>query len=137
MAGPATRSYRLTMSDRGLSLFLQCHFRFCSVANDLLSYGNTLHAAVTLLAARELDELVADLAEPETSQLLGSMQHYVGAPLDLGSMAREIRDRVSEYGAIHAPSLGTIYVAALNHMSATSEKDMARICAILRRTQSA
>ena len=80
MAGPATRSYRLTMSDRGLSLFLQCHFRFCSVASDLLSYGNTLHAAVTLLAARELDELVADLAEPEPSQFLGSMQHYVGAP---------------------------------------------------------
>mgnify|MGYP006966912206 CR=1 FL=1 len=50
MAGSATRSYRLTMSDRGLSLFLQCHFRFCSVANGLRYDGHTLHAAGPLIA---------------------------------------------------------------------------------------
>ncbi|MFZ2996348.1 MULTISPECIES: hypothetical protein [Sphingobium] len=137
MAAQATRSYRLTMSECGLSLFLQCHSRFCTAAHDLLSYGNTLHAAVTLLAARDLDEMVADLADPDIARLSGTMQHYVGAPQELGSLAREIREKVSRAGAMYAPPLSTVYVAAVSHMSVASERDMRRLCALLRRPQSA
>ncbi|WP_148648351.1 hypothetical protein [Sphingobium cupriresistens] len=132
MVTRTTRTYRLTMSDRGLDLFLSCHLRLCMAARDLLSYGSTLQAAMMLFASRDFDEMVAELLDPAVAKLAGDRQHYVGASVELGDMAREIRARVSETGAVHAPSLGSVYIAALSHMSAVGDRELIRISCQLR-----
>ena len=113
MNGKRSRAYRLTLSERGLDLYLSAHLRLCSLAQDLLPYGTTLQAAI-------------DLLDQSLDAYIGKCEHFVGGSPGIGLSARAIRDRLSQSGAVHAPPIGRIYIAALAVLGAAGNGELSK-----------
>ena len=126
MNGKRSRAYRLTLSERGLDLYLSAHLRLCSLAQDLLPYGTTLQAAIDLLERRDTDEVAADLIDQSLDAYIGKCEHFVGGSPGIGLSARAIRDRLSQSGAGHAPPIGRIYIAALAVLGAAGNGELSK-----------
>jgi hypothetical protein len=124
MNGKRSRAYRLTLSERGLELYLSVHLRLCTLAQDLLPYGATLQAAIDLLEQRDCDEVAAEMLDNRLDIYFGKCEHFVGGSPAIGRSARAIRERLSQTGLMHAPQIGRIYIAGLGVLGASENREL-------------
>jgi hypothetical protein len=113
----ASRTYKLRLSNQGITLFLDCHCRLMHLARDFIPYGATLAVAVDLLANQEGHEVAGELVMHRCLNVAGDNVRFVGASAELMRLAQIICDKLLESGELAvAPRVGAIYAAALSSM---------------------
>ncbi|KFD26751.1 hypothetical protein IH86_18600 [Sphingobium yanoikuyae] len=83
------------MSTTGVELFLDCHYRLCRLANELLPYGQTLFSALVHLRHVAPAMILDDLVTLKDSGLMGGRQCFVGAPTLLTQIVEEIVENIT------------------------------------------
>lgn len=125
MTSARSRAYKLQLSAEGIQLFLRCHDRLCRQVGDLLSYGMTLHVAVTLMAWASAEDVSAALLDPALKGNGGQMVRYVGASPQLWLIVAGIALRAESHELIFpAPKVWTIFLAALAIMESAGGKTL-------------
>lgn len=123
----ASRAYKMKLSPRGITLFLDCHTRLCGLVGDLLPYGATLRVAVALLERLPLEEVAAEITCGELDGFAGKDAHFVGAPLQLAAVASALADRVGRHHQVGStPQNATIYLAALSAMREATDMEISQ-----------
>lgn len=122
MGSQQSRAYKLQLSDEGIHLFLQCHCRLCHLAGDFLPYGTTLFIAVDLFHRYAMDDLIAELLDPQLDRLGGRKVRHVGTSIALAGLVDDIVEAVGHSEAIHPlPQVWRLYLSALVHMQASED----------------
>lgn len=129
--GRATRSFKLRLSPAGMDLLIDCHCHLIRATRSLIPWGTTLHVAVIHLATLAMSDTDALLDRLAAAGLFGEEEHHVGAPHHLAQLASSIAVRIGETGSRRGPpSLGMIYLLALQHLLAA---DTAHLLAVYER----
>lgn len=116
--GRATRTFKLRLSPAGMDVLIDSHCHLIRTTRCLLAWGTTLHVAVNYLDTVPASAIVDSLNALRAAPLSGSEEHHVGAPHRLWDIASQIAERVRRAAPDHeAPSLGSIYILALQHLA--------------------
>lgn len=127
MAERLSRTYKMKLSPRGVTLFLECHTRLCLMICDFLAYGTTLQVAVALLERAPVDDMLADISAAEILELGGREIRYVGASHMLMERAVRIARRIEGSGRLSPPpQTWKIYIAALLHLRSSDDAAILR-----------
>ena len=125
MAARTSRAYKLQLSDEGLGHFIDCHCRLARLAGDLIPYGVTLYAAMTVFAGLDSSEQVAELEAPLCSRLAGSSVHFVGFSPELRALIVHISDSIGASGQVaRNPLVSRLYLAGLAAFSSAEDDEL-------------
>lgn len=131
----ATRSFKLRLSPAGMDVFIDSHCHLIRTTRCLIAWGTTLHVAVNYLDTVPPGAIIEQLTELREAQLSGNEEHHVGAPHRLWDIASRIAERVQRaMPDREPPTLGTIYLLALQQVQLASGADL---LAAFERTQAA
>lgn len=109
-----TRTYKLRLATDGIDLFYACHARVGREARRFIPYGATLFTALSILAAREEEEIADMLQSPETARLAGRYSCFVGYSSELSDLAARTLERIRRSPEIgEAVTISRIYLVAL------------------------
>lgn len=123
-----SRTYRLTLSNKGITLLIEAHCHLIRSTRVLLAWGTTLHVAVHHLAALPVHEVKTLLDQLSTSGLIGEELHFVGAPSSLNDAAARIIQKVCEYDPVSPPpELRGIYIVSLEALVAADPATLASV----------
>ncbi len=122
MATRPSRAYKLKLSERGISLFLDCHCRLCHLAGDFLPYGTTLRVAVTLLSATSVEKLGGEIACGDLAGFAGKTIRFVGTSPSLAKVTALLIARLAaSSSAALGPPTWLIFIAALSAMRSVDD----------------
>ncbi len=125
MGARTSRAYKLQLSDVGLGHFIDCHCRLARLAGDLIPYGVTLYAAMTVFAGLDSSEQVAELEAPLCSRLVGRSAHFVGFSPELRALIVHISESISASGQVaRNPLVNRLYVAGLAAFASAEDAEL-------------
>jgi hypothetical protein len=123
--GRVSRTFKLRLSPTGVDLLIRAHCRLIEATRQLLPWGTTLYAAVTLLDGLPPEQLLSRLDRISSAGLCGNDVRFLGAPCRLNEVAGAIAVRAA--GMSHgraAPPLHLIYLLALDALVAADLPSM-------------
>ena len=127
MAGRASRTYKLQLSDEGIGFFIDCHRRLARAVRDLIPYGMTLYVAMALFARLDASEQSADLGSPQCARLAGRTVHFVGFSYELRSLITRILSELARSGQVpEPPKVSRLYVAGMMALAGAEEPELLR-----------
>lgn len=113
-----TRSFKLRLSPAGMDLLIDCHCHLIRATRSLIPWGTTLYVGVIHLSTAAPDAVRAMFDPGRLAGLFGEEQHHVGAPHHLVQVASSIASRIGDDTNGVMPSLGAVYLVALDHLLA-------------------
>ncbi len=124
------RTYKLRLATDGIDLFYACHARVGRQARRFIPYGATLFTALSILAAREDEDIGDMLQSPETARLAGGYSCFVGYSSELSDLAARTLERIRQSQEIgEAVTVSRLYLVALRFLA---EAEPPEIMAALR-----
>jgi hypothetical protein len=130
-----SRTYKLQLSEEGIDLFLQCHWRLARLMREFIPYGVTLSVAVAVLEMQDACEIAAELEAPRCRQCVGAGIRFVGSSYGLVDACTRIVENLIEAQEIAAPPrMARLYVAALGALTSADDQQIRQALLLLDRT---
>ncbi|WP_131818606.1 hypothetical protein [Sphingomonas leidyi] len=96
-----------------MDLLIEAHCHLICSTRSLLAWGTTLQVAVENLDLVPAAAVAQRLKELATAGLSGREEHHLGAPRGVNETAARIAGRVQQLTGGDAPTILSIYIAAL------------------------
>lgn len=126
MARTGSRTYKLRLSEKGVDLFLDCHYRLARLVRDFVPYGTTLSVAVALLERLDTDDIAAELETRTCRQCAGDIVRFVGSSKELALIMRGVTERLEASEQIAGrPPIGRLYIVALVSFGSVEDVELA------------
>jgi len=120
-----SRTYKLRLSQDGIELFLQCHYRVGRILREFVPYGLTLSVAVAILDRQEPWDVMAELAGARCRACMGVHIRYVGSSMNTARLVAQIGARLIANNELAAPPKAIqMYVAALLCLSSAENYEI-------------
>jgi hypothetical protein len=130
-----SRTYKLQLSEEGIDLFLQCHWRLARMMREFIPYGVTLSVAVAVLEMQDACEIAAELEAPRCGQTVGPDIRYVGSTYGVVDACARIAEKLIEAQEVAAPPrMARLYAAALGTLTSADDQQIREALLLLDRT---
>lgn len=120
-----SRTYKLHLSNEGISLFLECHNRLAHLLREFIPYGLTLSIAVAVLDRQEPCDIASEIASPRFKKCLGTNIRYVGSSMTTARIITQIADTLVESNEFAAPpKVVHMHLVAVLFLSSAEDEEI-------------